>query len=74
MLIFVVVNVLFVAAFVWLIILQPGWPAWVAFIAAWCVADFWFAKEIHLMWWHWALLIAALIAVDLVALRILGQI
>ncbi len=74
MVMFVIVNLVFIALCVWLIVLQPGWLAWIGFIAVWCLADTWFAKSISLSWWHWALLIAALVAIDLVALRILGQI
>lgn len=74
MTLFLIINALFTAACIWLIVLQPGWLVWTGFIAAWCAVDLWFAKEIHLSAWHWALLIAALVAIDLVALRILGQI
>ncbi len=70
---FLIANAIFMAACVWLIVLQPGWMVWAGFIAAWCLADFWFAKDIELAWWHWALFFAVLIAIDLVALRILGQ-
>ena len=74
MVFFLVINAIFIALCVWLIVLQPSWLVWAGFIAVWCLADVWFAKAIHLAWWHWALLISALIVVDLVALRILGQI
>ena len=72
--VFLIVNAVLIAACVWLIILQPSGLVWTAFIAAWCAADLWFAKDIHLSWWHWALVIAVFIAIDLIALRILGQI
>lgn len=71
---FLIINAIFIAACVWLIILQPGWLVWAGFIAAWCAADVWLSRGIDLKWWHWALLITALLAIDLVALRILGQI
>jgi len=71
---FLIINALFIAACIWLIVIQPGWGVWVGFITAWCVADFWCAKDMHLSWWHWGLLFSVLIAIDLVALRILGQI
>ena len=74
MILFLIVNAIFIALCVWLIILQPSWIIWSGVIIAWCVADLWLAKDLHLAWWYWALVIAVLIAIDLVALRILGQI
>lgn len=71
---FLIANAIFVAAFLWLIVLQPGWVVWAGFIALWCVIDLWISKDMHLAWWHWVIFIAVLIAIDLVALRILGQI
>lgn len=72
--VFVIVNAIFMAACVWLIVLQPGWLVWVAFIALWCAVDYWVVKDIELAWWHWAIFFTVLFAIDLVALRILGQI
>lgn len=74
MLTFLIINAIFLAIFIWLVVLQPGWLVWAIFIAVWCVADVWFAKDIHLKWWHWAGIIALLCVIDLIALRILGQI
>ena len=71
---FVIVNLVFVAAFIALAVMSPPWWVWVAFVAVWIVADYFFAKDIHLAWWHWALLLAALTIIDVGVLRMTGQI
>lgn len=71
---FLAVNVAFVAVFVGLAIYQPPIWGWLVFIGTWCLADYILARDIHLAWWHWVLLVGILAIVDVVVLRLTGQI
>ena len=72
--VFLAVNAAFVLVFVGLAIVQPPLSVWLVFIGTWCLADYILAKDIHLAWWHWVLLVAILAIVDVVVLRLTGQI
>lgn len=74
MALFIIANIIFLALCLWLILTEAAWWVWALVIALWFATDAWFARGLELAWWHWALLIIALCAVDLFALRILGQI
>ncbi len=71
---FLAVNSLFVATFVVLAIMQPPMWGWVLFVILWCAVDYGLATDIHLAWWHWALLIAGLVVIDVAVLHATGQI
>ena len=45
---------------------------WTAFIVMWTWAEIHFAKNIHLKYWHWALIILGLSALDIIILYFLG--
>ena len=72
--IFLAVNAAFVLVFVGLAIMGPPLWGWLVFIGTWCLADYILAKDIHLAWWHWVLLVLILAIVDVVVLRLTGQI
>lgn len=71
---FIAVNAAFVAGFIYLVVMQPPLWGWILFVVAWCAADYWVARDIHLAWWHWALLLAGLTVIDVAVLYGMGQI
>ena len=71
---FLAVNAAFILVFVGLAIFQPPVWGWLVFIGAWCLADYILAKDIHLAWWHWVVLVLILVIVDVIVLRLTGQI
>ena len=71
---FILVNVVFVAIFIALAVYGTSLWGWAAFVAVWCIADYYFAHGVALTWKHWALLLAILTVIDVVVLYATGQI
>ncbi|MDE0099217.1 MAG: hypothetical protein OXM87_06360 [Truepera sp.] len=68
---FIVVTSLFMAAFLVLTLLHVrSLLLWTGFIALWTLAEYVVAREIHLKWWQWGLLLAGLAIVDVTILSL----
>ncbi|MDE0528642.1 MAG: hypothetical protein OXH85_08125 [Truepera sp.] len=68
---FIVVTSLFMVAFLALTLLHVrSLLLWTGFIALWTLAEYVVAREVHLKWWHWGLLLAGLAIIDLTALSL----
>lgn len=73
MLRFVVVTALFTLAFVAMVLLEVAslwW--WIAFVALWTVVEWAVARDVHLRWWQWGLILVGLGLIDLIVLTLRG--
>lgn len=48
-----------------------AWWIWYIYFAVWTWIEYRIAKNIKLKWWHWALIIVAILAIDLILLEII---
>ena len=47
------------------------WWIWYIYFAIWTLIEYKVAKNIGLKWWHWIIIIVAIISIDLIVLELI---
>ena len=72
---FVLIMVVFTLGMALLIFYDVStWWIWYIYFAVWTLLELLVAKNIKLKWWHWVLIIAAILFVDWIVLEIVEYI
>jgi len=67
---FVYVMVIFTIGMALLLFFEVGaWYIWYIYFAVWTLIEYRIAKNIKLKWWHWILIITAIVLVDILVLE-----
>lgn len=72
---FVIVMIVFTIGMAILLFYEVStWWFWYIYFAVWTWIEFKIAKNIKLKWWHWVLIILAIISIDWVVLELVERI
>ena len=64
---FIIVMIVFTIGMVFLLIYDvSAWWIWYLYFAIWTLIEYRIAKNIHLKWWVWLLIIMAILSVDFI--------
>jgi hypothetical protein len=67
---FVVVMIVFTIGMAVLLFYEvSAWWIWYIYFAIWTLIEIKIAKNIKLKWWHWVIIIAAIISIDWMVLE-----
>ena len=72
---FIFVMVVFTIGMALLLFFEVGtWWIWYIYLAVWTLIEYRIAKNIELKWWHWILIICAILAIDWIVLELIDYI
>lgn len=68
---FVLIMVVFTLGMALLLFYEvSAWWIWYIYFAVWTILEIRVAKNINLKWWHWALIIVAILSIDWIVLEV----
>ncbi len=69
---FTLVMLVFLIGMIFLMIkhVEQVW-IWILYITAWILAEMRIAKNIHLSWWTWVIIITGIIGIDIAVISLL---
>ncbi len=72
---FVIVMVIFTIGMAILLFYDVrAWWIWYIYFAVWTLIEWKIAKNIKLKWWHWTLIILAILSIDWIVLELIEYI
>ena len=70
---FSIIMVVFTIGMVIMLIYDVSvWWIWYIYFAVWTIAEVKIAKNMHLKWWHWALIITGILLLDVLIVELVG--